>query len=390
MRIALVHRRFTTHGGTERTLVNLTGHLARSGHEVHVFCNEVRKDLKEAPPGITFHHLPMLKWGGLLKAASLCLSAHLLVPRKEFDIVQGFGRTLIQDVLRAGGGCHHVYYDSLLSEAGYLKRLILRISPRHRLTLWIERRQYRLPNYRRIIAVSNRVRDELVKRLGVDPQRVEVVYNGVDLDRFHPENRTRFRSLMRAAHGVPVEARVALFLGTGYRRKGLDTALRAFSRVSGEDRFMMVAGGDAAEWAYRRLARSLGIEKRVVFCGATEEPERCYAAADLFVFPTRYEPFGNVCVEAMASGLPVITTSVNGATEVFPREAGDLVISDPEDVEGLAERLSRLLSDPEGSARLGAACRQAAEALTWEANGRRVEAIYRAVLAEKTRSSYGG
>src|SRR3990172_5370987 len=179
MRIALVHRRFTTHGGTERTLVNLTGHLARSGHEVHVFCNEVRKDLKEAPPGITFHHLPMLKWGGLLKAASLCLSAHLLVPRKEFDIVQGFGRTLIQDVLRAGGGCHHVYYDSLLSEAGYLKRLILRISPRHRLTLWIERRQYRLPNYRRIIAVSNRVRDELVKRLGVDPQRGEGGYNGV-------------------------------------------------------------------------------------------------------------------------------------------------------------------------------------------------------------------
>jgi UDP-glucose:(heptosyl)LPS alpha-1,3-glucosyltransferase len=383
MRIALVHRRFTTQGGTERYLVSLTDYLTRAGHEVHVFCNEVRKDLKRALPAVRFHHLPMLKLGGFMKVLSLSLSAYLLVPRKGFDVVQGFGRTLVQDVLRAGGGCHQAYYDSLLEEAKGLRRLFLRLSPRHRFTLWVERFQYRLPHYRRIIAVSRRVREELVHRLNVDSNRVEVVYNGVDLDRFHPDNRARFHRPVREACGLSDGARVVLFLGTGYRRKGLHVALQAFARAASTDARMMVVGGDASEREYRRLARSLGIVDRVVFCGATSEPERYYAASDLFVFPTRYEPFGNVCVEAMAAGLPVITTAVNGATEVFPEEARGLVVEDPDDVEGFAARMKALLSDPAKAARLGAVSRRAAEALTVKANGQRVEAIYRAVMKEK-------
>jgi UDP-glucose:(heptosyl)LPS alpha-1,3-glucosyltransferase len=383
MRIALVHRRFTTHGGTERYLVGLTEYLVRAGHEVHVYSNEIRKDLRDAMPEVTFHYMPIIKLGGLLKVVSLCLSAHMLVPRQRFDIVQGFGRTLVQDVMRAGGGCHHVYFKLLQRESTRFKRFLLWLSLRHRFTLWVERFQYHFPHYRRIIAVSGRVRDELIDTMGVDPKRVEVVYNGVDLDRFNPGGRVQFRTTVRKAHGVPEEAHVALFLGTGYRRKGLFTALRAFSQVANNRHWMMVVGRDTAEAQYRHLARILGIDGRVVFCGPTSEPERYYAAADVFVLPTRYEPFGNVCLEAMAAGLPVITTAVNGAAEVFPPEVLDLVLSDPQDVDGFAVRLEQLLSNPDSAFRLGKICRHRVEALTREANGRKVEMIYRKVLAEK-------
>jgi UDP-glucose:(heptosyl)LPS alpha-1,3-glucosyltransferase len=381
MKIALVHRRFTTQGGTERYLVHLARYLVHAGHEIHVFCNEVRDDLIKEFSEVTFHHLPMIKVGRAMKVLTLAVSASRRIRSGAFDIVQGFGRTLRQDVMRAGGGCHRVYYDRRMAEAGWPERLLLRFSMHHRLTLWIERYQYRPAHCRRVIAVSQRVRCELIQSLGVDPDRVEVVYNGVDLERFRPDDAVR-RITVRKRHGIPEESDVVLFLGTGFRRKGLETVFRAFARGTGSDRFLMVVGGDATEEYYRRLARSLGIGEKVVFCGPTREPEAYYSAADLFVFPTRYEPFGNVCVEAMASGLPVITTEINGASEVFPEEARELVLQDPEDVKGLADRMEGLLSNRERMKAVGAKCRIAAEALNWEANGRRVEAIYRELVAE--------
>jgi UDP-glucose:(heptosyl)LPS alpha-1,3-glucosyltransferase len=383
MRIALVHRRFTTHGGTERFLVHLTRFLSASGHEVHVFANEVRPDLRASMPEVSFHHLPVLKLGGTLKVLSLCLSAHWLVPRGKFDVVQGFGRTLRQDVVRTGGGCHRVYYRMLQAEAGPFRRLLLRLSPRHRLMLWIERNEFRPENCERVVAVSRRVREELTAELGVDPKRVEVIYNGVDLERFHPDGERGFRRSVREAHGVPESGRVILFLGTGYRRKGLDAALRAFSKSAASDRWMLVAGKDQSEGAYRRTAAALGVSDRVVFCGPAAEPERYYAAADAFVLPTRYEPFGNVCLEAMAAGLPVVTTRANGATEVFPDELRELILDDPDDVDGLADRMDRVLSDPSRGRRLGEAARKAAEAFSWAENGRRMETLYRSIASLK-------
>lgn len=388
MRIALVHRRFTTHGGTERYLVNLTHYLVRAGHEVHVYCNEVRRDLKKDFQNVTFHYLPLLKLGGTLKDLSLCLGAHWLVPRNEYDIVQGFGRTLVQDVFRAGGGCHHIFYESLIAEAKPIQRFFLRLSTRHHLTLWIERVQYRPHNHRKIVAISNRVRNELVNRLGVDPKRVDVVYSGVDLERFHPDGRKRYRKALRANYGVPKDARVILFLGTGYRRKGLDVALKAFARIALDECRLMVTGKDTSESEYRQLAATLGIANRVIFCGPTREPEKYYAAADIFILPTRYEPFGQVCLEAMAAGLPVITTEISGAAEIFPEEACDLILKDSEDVQGFTTCLNRLLSDTRRIEYLGTVCRMKAEALTLESNGRQMEAIYRQVMVEKGGSCY--
>ena len=390
MRIALVHRRFTTHGGTERFIVGLTRFLLQNGHEVHVYCNEVRKGLRKSFPEVTFHYLPMVKLGVFLKVLSFCFSAHVFVPRHQFDIVQGFGWTLSQDIIRIGGGSFFVQYKLLLSEAGLLKRFLLKLSLRHRFTLWMERVQMRSPNCRAVIAVSKRVSDELITQLKVDPTRVRVVYNGVDLKQFHLDNRKHFRAALRRTYGLAEESQVVLFLGTGYRRKGLHVAIRAFSMVATGNRYMIVVGKDGAEGRYRRLARSLNTLGHVIFCGPTEEPERYYAAADLFVFPTRYEPFGNVCLEAMASGLPVITSAVNGVSEIFPKEARDLVLPDAKDVKGLAFRMEQILSNPELSDHLGKACRLAAEQMTLEATGRHIQAIYQKVLAEKKERVYEG
>ncbi len=285
LRVALVHRRFTTNGGTERWVVGFARWLVRQGHAPTVLCNEIRDDLR-SEPGVTFVRLPMLR---AFKHVSLWWSARRALAAASFDVVMGFGRTTGHDVFRAGGGSH----------ADALRRMypVRRwVSPK----AWVETALDRAAvRGARICIANSRLGAEGLRR-DYGAQRVEVVYNGVDLERFRPDPAARAR--VRAELGLARP--VACFLGTGFRRKGLDVAIAALP----DDYTLLVVGGD----------RPWRAPPRVRFLGSLRDPERVLQGVDAMILPTRYDPFANACLEALACGVPALTTPSNGAAEILP------------------------------------------------------------------------
>lgn len=333
MKIALVHRRFTTNGGTERYLVGLARFLVRGGHEVHVLCNEVRDDLREEP-GVRFTHLPMLRPA---KLVTLWWSAGRAVRQGSWDVVMGFGRTPGHQLFRAGGGSH----------ADALRRMhpVRRwISPEDWVETWMDRTAV---DTARIVIANSKLGAAGMLR-DYHPKRVEVVYNGVDNQRFVPD--AQVRAAVRAELGA--SGPVAVFLGTGFARKGLDRAIAALPKGW----TLWVVGGD----------RPWSAPETVRFLGSQRNPERFLQSADVLVLPTRYDPFANTCLEAMACGVPALTTSANGAAEVLPEP---WLVCDDE--ASLREGYTRALDTPG----LGARCRAIAESMTPEASYTRAFAL---------------
>jgi UDP-glucose:(heptosyl)LPS alpha-1,3-glucosyltransferase len=285
LKVALVHRRFTTHGGTERYLVGFARWLVADGHEVVVLCNEVRADLV-GEPGVRFVHLPMLRPAKLL---SLWFSAARALRAERFDAVMGFGRTPGHQLFRAGGGSHR----DALRRLHPVRRWL---SPED----WVELAMDRAAVRSARICIANSALGARGLREDYGAARVEVVYNGVDLARFHPDPTTRRD--VRAA--LAAQGSVALFLGTGFHRKGLDVAIAALP----PGWTLWVAGKDRP-WKAPACVR---------FLGASPDPERLLQAADAMILPTRYDPFANACLEALATGIPALTTPANGAAEVLP------------------------------------------------------------------------
>jgi UDP-glucose:(heptosyl)LPS alpha-1,3-glucosyltransferase len=281
-------------------------------------------------------------------------AASRVAPRADFDVVHSFSRTRHQDLFRAGGGSHADYMERRYSGFGLAWR---RLSPRHRVLRAIEREVFSDPS-QTILCNSRMVRSELAHRYAIPDARLEVLYNGVDLARFHPSRRARDGAALRAELGAG-DAPVWLFVGSGFQRKGLDTALRALARSG--DGVLWVAGSDDPE-AWLRVATSLGVAARVRWLGGDRDVAALCSAADALLLPTRYDAFANVCLEAAAAGIPVVTSGQNGAAEILGD--GGIVVPDAEDVPGFALALERL-ANPAERRMLGSAARAVAEPLGW-------------------------
>ncbi len=365
MRLLIVSRPFVFHGGVESATAGFLAALVAHGHEVHLLSPPGQQPL----PGVTLHRLTLPPVPAPARVLVLPLAVRLAVRRRAWDAVQSHERTLSQDVYRAGEGSHRAYLAAMGPR-------FHRRAAYHRLLLALERRVFaRTPE---IVAISRLGAEEIAALYGVPPARLSVVYNGVDLGRFHPDNRARHRAAARAEAGVPAGAWVVLFAGSGFERKGLSTALEALGALSDRAARLLVVGkGDTRPYA--RLAEGLGVAERVAWLGPRPDIERWYAAADALALPTRYEPFGNVHLEALASGLPVVTTTRAGGAEAVAAGAGAVVA--PRDAPAVAAALARLReSDP---ARLIAAARAAAEPFTYERQVAGFEAIYRRLPASR-------
>jgi glycosyltransferase involved in cell wall biosynthesis len=206
-----------------------------------------------------------------------------------------------------------------------------------------------------LIAVSETIKQELIE-IGNEAAKIEVVLNGVDLNEFHPI------SLGRNQFGLPDEVDLALFVGDfRTNRKNLDTVLKALVNVP---KLHLAVVGSAEKSPYPQLAKHLGIEGRVHFLGYRSDIAKIMQAVDFFVFPSRYEPFGMVVSEAMASGLPVITTAVSGVAAIVTPECG-IVLPDSEDAQALTDALVYLTSDVEMRSNMGKVARKIAEQHSW-------------------------
>jgi glycosyltransferase involved in cell wall biosynthesis len=223
-----------------------------------------------------------------------------------------------------------------------------------------------------IVAVSERVRDEIAAT-GVDRRKIQVIHNGVDLDEFSPG------VALRSKLGLPARGILVLFAGDMTTpRKNLDSLLHAIVDL---DDVHVAAVGLLRGNEYPSMAKKLGLDGRVHFLGYRRDIADIMRAVDLFVFPSRYEACSLVLLEALASALPVITTSTAGGAEIVAR-AGGVVIEDPNSIAEIRSSIASISSDPERRKRLGLLARATAVDFSWGAMAARYEAMYRSAATE--------
>jgi UDP-glucose:(heptosyl)LPS alpha-1,3-glucosyltransferase len=352
MRIALVHMRQAAIGGTELVLATLAAHLAELGHEVTIVCRSRETDVH---PKVQFAVLRSFAIGPAWRTWAFARDVERHVEHSHYDLVVGLGKTWTHDVVRTGGGSHATFVARAREFDGRsttLKDLV---------ALKIERRAFAPGMYKRVIANSRMVARDIAARYGVPERDIEVVYNGVDLERFHPRERAAGAELRRTL-GLDESSTVYLFLGSGFRRKGLERTLRAFRTVvdAKPHARLLVAGEDSTRALHERLARALGLEAHVRYLGKRSDAPVCFGASDVHVLPTWYDSFGFTVLEALASGVPVITTDAAGASELVDDGVHGAVLRGTATTEELASAMLAW-SDRERLHAARAAARERAE-----------------------------
>jgi UDP-glucose:(heptosyl)LPS alpha-1,3-glucosyltransferase len=360
MKIALAHKRLDLRGGTERDLYRMAEGLRDLGHEVHLFCTEFEIP---APKNTYAHKVPVVALGRTARLLSFAVLAPRTILPYKCDIVIGFGRMIRQDIVRSEGGSHRVFLDKMKRGEGMWRRLWHELSIYHRSVLAVERRQFHPGNYKKILAISEEVKRELTTTYAVPLEKISVIHSGVDQERFHPGIRNRARESIRKEMGIPAAAPVALFVGNGFQRKGLDRLLRAWEAPILAGVYLLVVGDDAGRSRYISWAKRAAPD-RIIFAGRQAAVEDYYGAADILVLPALQEAFGNVVLEALASGLPVVTSRTVGAAEVLTGDLEQGIVADADDKQELARKIRHMLDDSRWPS-LSRAARQTAERHSW-------------------------
>ena len=233
-----------------------------------------------------------------------------------------------------------------------------------------------------IIVNSEMVRSHFRQHYGVPPSELRVLYSAINPSRFAVHDRPRRRLEWREQWGIRAEDTVGLFAAMNYRLKGLEPLLHAVGRLPPRLPFRLLVAGNRRTGAYERLARRLGIADRVLFLGPRRDILHCYFAADFLIHSTFYDPCSLVALEALACGLPVITSRYNGASELLKPPQDRYVIDDPHDHARLAACMEQLLDPEERRIQTEAARRTAAE-WTWEHHYRQFVHILAEAAARK-------
>jgi UDP-glucose:(heptosyl)LPS alpha-1,3-glucosyltransferase len=265
-----------------------------------------------------------------------------------------------QDIFRSGGGPHAAFIEKMARSGGILRRVWYRLSPYHRAVLAIEKRQLSSEGCRKVIAVTQQGKRETAQYYRVPEEKVAVIYNGVDALRFNPGRRSKEGKQIRSGLSIPADDQVVLFVGTGFRRKGLDRLLHLWSENGFEGVHLIVVGDDSKLAHYRERWK----RPDIFFVGARTNVEDYYAAGDLLVLPSIQEAFGNVVLEALASGLPIITIPGVGVTDEMEGDLRMGILVDPDDPAELRERILWLL-DRSSWGSLSIAARTFAEKYSW-------------------------
>lgn len=380
MHIALVKRRYSLrHGGSERYCVNLARGLKAAGHQVAVIGESIDEELKSE---IEFRPVPVNNLSSWTRNRSFAESCGRAAKRGKFDFVYGLGRSFGLDAVRVTERLQshwvNVYYRHPFNRA------IQKLNPRHRTLIRLERTIYQSHGVRRIVTQSRLDRRLLIEQYGIPEEKIRTIYNGVNTAVFNPGVRAatgEVRDQLGVQPGMPL----LVFASMDFEGKGLRYIFEAMAASRhGESRLLVLGSGPASK--FRRLARSAGVEHRIIFAGRQNEIQRFYGAGDLFLLPSAYEPFPNVNLEAMACGLPVLTTVTNGGADVIEPGKNGYLVPAVDSVAEMTEAIDAHLSLPESErARMSSACWETAGKLTVEENARQTLEMFEEVLLEKFR-----
>lgn len=373
MHIILIRQRYNPYGGAERFISRALGAMDNSDMKVSL----VARDW-EPIKGIDFVCCNPFYVGRLWRdwsfARKVCRQIKTLRP----DLVQSHERISCCDIYRAGDGVHSVWLEQKARNQSWLAQMQVRFSPYHNYIKRAEKRLFEGSRLRAVICNSNMVRGEILQHFDIDASKIHVIYNGVDTKIFHPDIKQQKNSI-RERWDIPDNANVFAFVGSGFERKGLLQVLRAFKSLP-DSCYLLVAGYDKHEQFYREEANRLGINLRVKFLGPQKDVVPCYAAADVFILPTLYDPFPNVVLEALACGLPVITSVKSGAAEVIT-DYGNGFVCDAYDLERLQDAM-QYLCDKNVAEAMGKQARAVAEKYDLDKMAENLTFLYKTLVID--------
>jgi UDP-glucose:(heptosyl)LPS alpha-1,3-glucosyltransferase len=339
VKLALVRQKYTPFGGAERFVERALGALREQGTDVTIIARQWQG---EPSPG--FLRCNPFFLGRTWRDAGFARCVQGIIAEGRFDLVQSHERIPGCHLYRAGDGVHATWLE-LRSRARAVSPWLTFNAPWHRYTLAAEAAMFRHPNLRAVICNSRMVRDDIAARFGTPNDKLHVIYNGVDLEQFHPRLRIEHRAAVRASLGIDDTTPIILFVGSGFERKGIPSLLRALAAMKRSDALLLVVGRDRKQAEMQAVSSRLGIEKRVRFLGGQKDVKPFYGAADCFALPTLYDPMPNAALEALACGLPVVTSTDCGAAELIRPGINGAVV-DSIDIAALANHLDALLDTP--------------------------------------------
>jgi UDP-glucose:(heptosyl)LPS alpha-1,3-glucosyltransferase len=341
MRVALSFPGCHRKGGVERIVFECARYLAASGHTVDVFANEWEPD-SSVP--LNYRKVVVRHRPGFLQGWSYFQNSSKSLDRSQYDVLSTHGCVCPLDGVHWVQSVHAAWLEKSrqLHRRWSWRSWRQRLNPLHPVLLSLEKRHFRDRRYRKLIATTPQVRDDLHRIYGVPHRDVIIIPNGFSPGEFNPAATASRRETMRQSLGLHPDQVAILFVANELVRKGFRTLLAAVAKLNDPNVRVIVAGRPPVA-EVMAMATEAGIASQVIACGSTTDIAAYHASADLFVLPTLYEAFCLAILEALGSGLPVITSNIAGARDAILPGVNGVLIDNPLDADELAAAIQPLL-----------------------------------------------
>ena len=342
MRVALSFPGCYRRGGIERVVLEAANFLQSRGHETHLFADQWDDSVLHA--AVVRHRVALGTQSPTKTVSEFRRLSHQALAQMQPspDAIGSFGVMAPRDGVVWMQSVHAAWLEISRRERNWKGRLKQKLNPFHGLILRLEREQLEGRNYRHIVALTQTVKDDIMRFYGVPDSDISIVNNGYAPDEFNLARRDQERETGRRKLGFSPDDKVVVFVANELERKGFFPLLEAIAALGDERVHLLAVGRLDANACTSHLAR-LGLTRRVHFTGASDDVAAFYALADAFALPTQYEAWGLVIVEAMACGLPVLTSRLAGASVAVRENENGWLLEHPRDVAEISGKLRTLL-----------------------------------------------
>lgn len=334
IRLAIIRQKYRPDGGAERFVSRALGALEDQNIELNVI---TRQWQGEQDPNWHIHLCNPPSFSRISREKGFAEAVQSFWNQQKFDLIQSHERIAGCDIYRAGDGVHRRWLIQRSRILPWWKRVLLMRNRFHCYVMHAEKQLYNNPKLQAVICNAEMIKQEIIEEFAVPAEKIHVIYNAIDAEKFTQASEDE-KQQIRQSLQLPETAHYFIFVGSGFERKGLSTAIQA---IADSESHLLVVGRDKTAKTYQRLARKLKCADRIHFLGMQADTLRFYQAADALLLPTLYDPFPNVVLEALACGLPVITSKQCGGAE-FIRHGENGYITDALDIEGLQKAIREL------------------------------------------------
>ncbi len=345
MEIHIFYKSLQKYGGQEKVVYNLVNYLSGKGHRVFVYSYKIKDKITRENVSLIKATVPLypIWFRTLYFSIYAYLKVKSIKKRDKQACVFGFGKTFYQDVYRSGGGVHKFYFKraTLKHKNKFLRALyVVRklLSPAHWVNIFIEYLTYNSKNLKVIIVPSLFVRNQIQQCFNVKSIPIEVVRNSLNRREFYSDKEKKLS--FRKKYLIKDEDVVLSFVSTNHKLKGLDYLLDAMKLLKDKGcKFKLVIAGSGSEAYFKKRIKKLNLSANVIMFGKLENVKEIYQASDIFVYPTLFDTFGYVVLEAMYCGCVPIASKFCGASEIVELIDENLIIENPTDYTEIYSKL---------------------------------------------------